>query len=197
MPHNISKENVSRKWQALWLLIVLLNPLFYGTHVVKGYIYDDDGKPVYGALLNHHLAHVEQTFCALSLLCAILLLLKPVSRVFRRCSVGLMACALLTSVISHVQLSGGLVRGLESFASSGRAVRFLTTGRPPTDGLFDATMRSTGLKLVADFIPKLSAVVQDWPITAMAIGILAALAIVAWISVIVSPSPKQRDQSKE
>ena len=167
----------SRKRAVLWLSAILVQPLIYNTYLIKGWCYDARGNPDPAAIYNHQLWHAEQAFGAVALLCAILLLLQPASRILWRLSVGLMACALLTNITNHVHLRGGLLSGLKSFASSGGIVEFLETGSSPMGELVG------GLERKIILIPESLWALHGTSLVLAVLGTIAAAALLAWFSI--------------
>ena len=95
-------EKPSRKRAVLWLIaVVLYIPLSTRGHLM-GATNSDDSKWNYFYTIHHTLPEFEAAFYFLALFCALLLLFRPSSRVFWSCSIGLMACTLLTNLAGYM-----------------------------------------------------------------------------------------------
>ena len=97
-------EKPSRKWPVVWLLVVLVYPFVFTDARLMGMENGWDSQSNYRNVVNHRLGDFETTFYGLALLCAVLLLFRPRSKVFWLCSIGLLVCVALTQVVGYLHL---------------------------------------------------------------------------------------------
>jgi hypothetical protein len=149
-PEPTAEASRLRKWAALWLLLVLLNGLFYGPLVIKGFIWDLNGEIAWDTLLNHRLINLGRSFCALAMFSALFLLLRPTWRPLWRGSLGLMAGAALTNLGIHMHLhmhiGRGVMSGLKSFVTSGDIAHALAEKSFTVGSLVDSFSYSVGFQ---------------------------------------------------
>lgn len=176
-----------RKYATLWTLFILFQHLAYGKYVIKGFIYDSQGNVYCNTIINHRLLNLESSFEALAFFYAVILLLRPDSRPIWRCSIFLMACAILTNLATHFYLRGNMMSGLMSFIESGGIVRFLTNSSYSFDRLFTLPRGSIGFsKVISYFRYKSEYAVHDGTIVLVLVWIVGAsvllISFFSWMS---------------